>query len=101
MAGERGGQCRDLYGSALRLEAEMVGEEHAASGDLCDGEIDEYDAAREDLRAERDMRCRDEQTCDKCRKQNRKIDRGVTHWWIPTRGALVGNTAAALPPERE
>ena len=48
---ERRRECGDLHSGPLRLEPELVGQQHAAARDLRDGEIDEHDAAGEDLRA--------------------------------------------------
>jgi hypothetical protein len=54
--GERGDERGHLHGDALGLESHAVREQHAAAGDLCDREVDEDDAAREHLRAQRDVR---------------------------------------------
>jgi len=52
-AAERGRERRDLHRDPLGVEAEAVGEQHAAAGDLRDREVDEHDAAREHLHAQR------------------------------------------------
>ena len=50
-AAERCRQRGDLHGCALRLESKLVRDEHAASGDLRDCQVDEHDAARQNLHA--------------------------------------------------
>ena len=78
-AGQRRGECRDLHGDALRFEAQLVGEQHAAARDLRDREIDEHDPAREHLHAERHVGRRDQDARHERRQQDRKLDRAKAH----------------------
>ena len=78
-AAQRGGKRRDLHGHALGLEADAVGEQYAAPGDLRNRQIDEHDAAREHLHAERHVRQRDEESRDERRQQDGEIDRAGAH----------------------
>ena len=66
-AGERGGECGDLHRDAPGVETEAIGEDDAAAGDLRDREVDEHDAAREHLRAERHVRRGHEQAGERAR----------------------------------
>ena len=69
----RGERC-DLHGNAFRLEAELVGEQHAAARHLRDREVDEDDAAGEHLHPERHVRRGDEHAGREGRQQDRELD---------------------------
>ena len=69
-AGEGGGERRDLNRDALGLESDLVGEHHAAAGDLGDRQVDEDDSAREHLHAQRHVRRGDEQARQERRQQD-------------------------------
>jgi hypothetical protein len=74
-AGERRGERRRLHAQPVRLEAEPVGEDHAQPRDLRHREIDEDDAAREHLDAERRVRRDDQQPGDERRPENAEVER--------------------------
>ena len=86
------------------LEPEPVGEQHAAAGDLRDREVDEHDAAREHLHAERHVRRGDEQPGDERRQQDRKLERPRVHCAPFSSRAIVSSKrpnrsfAASSPP---
>ncbi len=74
-AAERRGQRGDLHGDAFGLEAEAVGEQHAAAGDLRDRQIDEHDAARQHLHAQRHVGRGHQQSGSERRQEDRQLDR--------------------------
>ncbi len=89
--GERCRERRDLDRDALRLEPELVGEQHATAGDLRNGEIDEDDATRQHLRSERHMRRGHENAGDKRRQQYRKLGCREIHCAPLSRRAIVSS----------
>ncbi len=101
---QRRGERGDLHGGAFRLEAQLVGEQHAAAGDLRDGQVDEHDAAREHLRAERHVSGRHQQPGGERRQQDRQVDGVEIHCAPFSRRAIVSSKspyrsfASASPP---
>src|SRR4029079_17365336 len=101
---QRGGQRGDLHRDALGLEADLIGNEYAAARDLRDGEVDEHDAAREHLRAERNVCRGDEQAGDQRREHDREVDWRRGHCAPFSRRAIVSSNrlvrsfASASPP---
>ena len=72
-ARERGGAGRRLRGPALDRQAEAARRDHAESRDLRDRKVDEHDAARKHLLAERHVRDHDEDARDQRRPENAEI----------------------------
>ena len=68
---DRGG---DLDAVAVLVDADVLREDHAERGDLRDREIDEDDAAREHLLAERHVRRQHEQARDAGGPENAELE---------------------------
>ena len=64
------GDGRCLYGQALRFKAEQIGGDDAQASDLGDGKIDEDDAARQHLVAQRHVGAEHQQAGDKGRPED-------------------------------
>jgi len=103
-AHERGAERGDLHGGPLVLEAEAVREQHAATRDLRDGEVDEDDAAREHLHAERNVRRGDEKARGERGDEDRQVERGEAHdapfkrRWMVSSKSPKRSFASGVPP---
>ncbi len=103
-AGERRRERGDLDGRTLRLESELIGEQDSATRDLRDREVDEHDAAREHLGAQRNVRGGHENSCDERRQEDRNLDGRQIHCCPLRSRAIVSSNrpyrslAASSPP---
>ena len=69
------GSCRNLNPPSLRFKTHRVGGRHTQTRHLRDGEIDEHNAARQNLLAQRHMGRKDQHPGEKCGKENAELNR--------------------------
>jgi len=74
-----------LRAEPLRIEIEQAGDDHAERGDLRQREIDEHDAAAQDLHPERHVRDQHQHAGDQGWRDDRQVEqRGCAHFSAPS-----------------
>ena len=83
-------------------QAQQCGKDDAQPGDLRNGKIGEDHAALQHLHAERDVRCKNQQTRDERGQQNIQFD--IAHFspankrWIVSSNIVNKSLACGVPP---
>ena len=88
-AGECGAHGGRLHRHAAIGKAQRIGHDHPQPRHLCDGEVDEHDAAVEHLRAQRHVRGQHQQAGDQRQSEQAPVER------VPVDSAHLAAPAAA------